>query len=107
MFISPCLLGFSVCLVFQEKVESLKSECDRLRDRARLCEDALQRDSDYKVQVNIRTNFYLDEFKYLTDTVAQLVEHPHCDQEVAGSILGRIVPRTLKMVLATLSLGIM
>ncbi|XP_060606772.1 CAP-Gly domain-containing linker protein 1-like isoform X2 [Ruditapes philippinarum] len=33
-----------------EKVETLRSECDRLRDRARSCEEALQRDSDFKVQ---------------------------------------------------------
>ena len=38
-------------LTLSEKVETLRSECDRLRDRARSCEDALQRDSDYKVQV--------------------------------------------------------
>ena len=51
------LKKFLTLISSQEKVESLKSECDRLRDRARLCEDALQRDSDYKVQVCI--GYYL------------------------------------------------
>ncbi|KAL4230864.1 Microtubule-associated tumor suppressor candidate 2 [Mactra antiquata] len=40
----------SIKLTLSEKVETLKNECDRLRDRARHCEEALQRDSDYKVQ---------------------------------------------------------
>lgn len=43
----------SIKLTLSEKVETLRSECDRLRDRARSCEDALQRDSDYKVQVHV------------------------------------------------------
>ena len=34
-----------------------------------------------------------------------VVERPLCDWEVAGSIPGRIIPKTLKMVLAALSLG--
>ena len=34
-----------------------------------------------------------------------VVERPLCDREVAGSILGRVIPKTLKMVLAALSLG--
>ena len=34
-----------------------------------------------------------------------VVEHPLCDQEVAGSIPGRVIPKILKMVLAALSLG--
>ena len=40
-----------------------------------------------------------------TGTVAQLVEHPLCDQEGPGSIPGWAIPKTLKMVLAALSLG--
>ncbi|KAH3694755.1 hypothetical protein DPMN_082196 [Dreissena polymorpha] len=38
-------------MTLSEKVETLRSECDRLRDRAKHCEEALQRDSDFKVQV--------------------------------------------------------
>ena len=34
-----------------------------------------------------------------------VVEHPLCDREVAGSIPGQVIPKTLKMVLAALSLG--
>ena len=34
-----------------------------------------------------------------------LVKRPLCDREVAGSIPGRVIPKTLKMVLAALSLG--
>ena len=34
-----------------------------------------------------------------------VVERPLCDEEVAGSIPGRVIPKTLKMVLAALSLG--
>ncbi|WAQ99373.1 hypothetical protein MAR_023746, partial [Mya arenaria] len=40
--------GIKVTL--SEKVDTLRSECERLRERARHCEDALQRDSDFKVQ---------------------------------------------------------
>ena len=48
----------------------------------------------------------------MIDTVPKLdrhsgsvVERPLCDREVAGSIPGRVIPKTLKMVLAALSLG--
>ena len=34
-----------------------------------------------------------------------VVERSLCDREVAGSIPGRVIPKTLKMVLAALSLG--
>ena len=34
-----------------------------------------------------------------------VVERLLCDLEVAGSIPGRVIPKTLKMVLAALSLG--
>ena len=34
-----------------------------------------------------------------------VVERPLCDREVAGSIPGQVIPPTLKMVLAALSLG--
>ena len=34
-----------------------------------------------------------------------VVERPLCDREVVGSIPGRVIPKTLKMVLAALSLG--
>ena len=34
-----------------------------------------------------------------------VVERPLCDREVADSIPGRVIPKTLKMVLAALSLG--
>ena len=34
-----------------------------------------------------------------------VVEHLLCDQEVVGLIPGRFIPKTLKMVLAALSLG--
>ena len=34
-----------------------------------------------------------------------VVERPLCEREVAGSIPGRVIPKTLKMVLAALSLG--
>ena len=34
-----------------------------------------------------------------------VVERPLCDREVAGSIPGRVIPKTLKMVQAALSLG--
>ena len=41
-----------------------------------------------------------------TTTVAQLVEHPLCDWEVMGSIPGRVIPKTLKMVVAALLLAL-
>ena len=34
-----------------------------------------------------------------------VVERPLCDREVVGSIPGWVIPKTLKMVLAALSLG--
>ena len=40
-----------------------------------------------------------------TGTVPQLVECPLCDWEIAGSIPNRVIPKTLKIVLAALSLG--
>ena len=43
---------------------------------------------------------YLNKSKHVT-----VVERPLCDREVAGSIPGRVIPKTLKMVLAALSLG--
>ena len=41
----------------------------------------------------------------ITGTVAQLVELLLCDWEVAGSIPNQVIPKTLKMELAALSLG--
>ena len=35
-----------------------------------------------------------------------VVERPLCDREVAGSIPGRVIPKTLKMVLAALCLAL-
>ena len=35
----------------------------------------------------------------------KVIECPFCDREDVGSIPGRIIPKTLKMVLAVLSLG--
>ena len=35
-----------------------------------------------------------------------LVEHALCDWEVVGSIPGQVIPNTINMVLAKLSLGI-
>ena len=37
--------------------------------------------------------------------MAQLVEHSLCEGEFAGWIPSRVIPKTLKMVLAALSLG--
>ena len=41
----------------------------------------------------------------MNGTVAQLVECPLCDLKVVGSIPNRVIPKTLKMVVAALSLG--
>ena len=41
-----------------------------------------------------------------TGAVAQLLERPVCDREVVGSILGRVTPKTFKMVLAALSFAL-
>ena len=38
--------------------------------------------------------------------VAQLLEHPVCIWEVVGLTLGRVIPKTLKMVLAALSFAL-
>ena len=42
---------------------------------------------------------------YDTGIVAQLIERPLCNGEVVDSIPCRVIPKTLKMVLAGLSLG--
>ena len=42
---------------------------------------------------------------YINRHSGSVVERPLCDREVAGSIPGRVIPKTLKMVLAALSLG--
>ena len=44
-------------------------------------------------------------YNVCTGTVALLVECPLCDPEVAGSIPGQVIRKTLKMVLAALLLG--
>ena len=41
-----------------------------------------------------------------TGAVAQLLEHLVCIREVVGSIPGRVIPKTLKMVLAALSFAL-
>ena len=41
-----------------------------------------------------------------TGAVAQLLERPVCVREVVGSIPGRVLPKTLKMVLADLSFAL-
>ena len=38
--------------------------------------------------------------------VAQLLEHPVCVREVVGSNPGRVIPKTLKMLLTALSLAL-
>ena len=43
--------------------------------------------------------------KYGDRHSGSVVERPLCDREVAGSIPGQVIPKTLKMVLAALSLG--
>ena len=41
-----------------------------------------------------------------TGALAQLLERPVCVREVVGSIPGRVIPKTFKMVLAALSFAI-
>ena len=41
-----------------------------------------------------------------TGAVAQLLESPACVREVVGSIPGRVIPKTLKMVSAALSFAL-
>ena len=41
-----------------------------------------------------------------TGAVTQLLERPVCVREVVGSIPGRVIPKTLKMVLAALSFAL-
>ena len=46
-----------------------------------------------------------DKYDLVYRHSGSVVERPLCDREVAGSIPGRVIPKTLKMVLAALSLG--
>ena len=41
-----------------------------------------------------------------TGAVAQLLERPVCVREVVGSIPGRVIPKTLKIILAALSFAL-
>ena len=41
-----------------------------------------------------------------TDTVAQLLERPVSVRDVVGSIPGRVIPKTLKMIFAALSFAL-
>ena len=60
-----------------------------------------------------KKNIYLDTSLILNISIKEaldrhsgsVVERPLCDWEVAGSIPGHIISKTLKMVLAALSLG--
>ena len=47
----------------------------------------------------------IDYYKLSNRHSGSVVERPLCDREVAGSIPGWVIPKTLKMVLAALSLG--
>lgn len=50
-FYNVCMCTTCTYCDIQDKVETLRSECDDLRTRARSSEEALLRDSDVKVQV--------------------------------------------------------
>ena len=50
---------------------------------------------------HVAREFYSQNYRHS----GSVVERPLCDREVAGSIPGRVIPKTLKMVLAALSLG--
>ena len=49
-----------------------------------------------------KTAFFLEDLVliYGDRHSGSVVERPLCDREVAGSIPGRVIPKTLKMVLA-------
>ena len=49
--------------------------------------------------------YWMDVQADLTSTVAHFVEGSLCNQEIADSILGRVITKTLEMILAALSLG--
>ena len=51
------------------------------------------------------TGFLLQYLGKCNRHSGSVVERPLCDREVEGSIPGRVIPKTSKMVLAALSLG--
>ena len=55
----------------------------------------------FEMAANFITLSYVLNYRHS----GSVVERPLCDREVAGSIPGRVIPKTLKMVLAALSLG--
>ena len=58
----------------------------------------------YPIYSNVETVLtHLSQVDYRHS--GSVVECPLCDREVVGSIPGRVIPKTLKMVLAALSLG--
>ena len=52
-----------------------------------------------KFQGSSSNKFFFDQHS------GSVVEHPLCNREVKGSILGQLIPKTLKMELVALSLG--
>ena len=63
----------------------------------------------FNVNMGMRALYIRKENVFLfgsTAKVAQLVERPLCDWEVAGSIPGRVLSKTLKMALAALTLEV-
>ena len=75
----------------------------------------INRDNNWMYQVyqnrgkgSINLGMSLGRFSFSTHMyrqVAQLVKRLLCDREVAGSIPGQVIPKTLKMLLAALSLS--
>ena len=60
---------------------------------------------DGKFLLNANLCLILNKLSLIDRHSGSVVERPLCDREVAGSIPGWVIPRTLKMVLAALSLG--
>ena len=61
-----------------------------------------------EVEVGVREPLehkFIHVFEDVNRHSGSVVERPLCDREVAGSIPGRVIPKTLKMVLVALSLG--
>ena len=57
------------------------------------------------MKVNFNPSLAEHDMPCINQHSGSVVERPLCDWEVAGSISCRVIPKTLKMVLAALLLG--
>ena len=81
--------------------------CARVRACVRACVCVFSLCSGFRSPLSILLSFIAAFFiiHVCNRHSGSVVERPLCDREAAGSIPGRVIPKTFKMVLAALSFG--